>query len=497
MEVIIQSHTGRPIFYCSSSVNNQSNDEFDYDVYSTEHSTLCALIQTTVANLTRETNEFDTHKQSFATFRSENTIVGLLAAKNLIFVAICRSMKDTCELLPTEAFIRLTLEYLYCQILFVLTNQVHLTLEETPNFDVRYILGSDIENLLYLLVKRASHNGGNSGSFLASAVEVVTLDPIIRKNISAILKRHVHHALYALFLFQGRLVCCVQPKRQELWLRCVDLHLLLHFIQNQPGLKMNESWVPICLPRFDSAGAVFAYSKFLRSDLALVFVCPSDDQSIFSSFRISFNSICQDLGLIDNDNTVYHNFDPGADNRPVKSIEASTTEKHYFRMKQYCASANCIHFLYRWDMPSNANRLFSQMLSAPIEFPFEIESTIVWTNYQKLALMMRGKNCNGALRTSSHYNYQSHSHDDSFQGQDTFSSRPSDNQTNNIAFITGPYETFFCLSGSDYELYTVFPGILPIENIEYNCKALVEILKQDEDELFITKNFTWDKQGAF
>lgn len=50
-----------------------------------------------------------------------------------------------------------------------------------------------------------------------------------------------------------------------------DLHLLLNTLTS-PALRQSETWLPICLPKFNAEGFVHAYISYVMEDVALVFV---------------------------------------------------------------------------------------------------------------------------------------------------------------------------------------------------------------------------------
>jgi hypothetical protein len=52
----------------------------------------------------------------------------------------------------------------------------------------------------------------------------------------------------------------------------IDLHLLLNMLKSSPGLKSSETWLPLCLPKFNSNGFVYALIDYVRENIGLVFV---------------------------------------------------------------------------------------------------------------------------------------------------------------------------------------------------------------------------------
>lgn len=74
--------------------------------------------------------------------------------------------------------------------------------------------------------------------------------------------------LYGLLLCGTRLVTLVQPRDARLHLHASDLLLIINFVSTQPGLRRVESWTPVCLPRFNDRGFLYAYIGFLSDHTA-------------------------------------------------------------------------------------------------------------------------------------------------------------------------------------------------------------------------------------
>lgn len=89
--------------------------------------------------------------------------------------------------------------------------------------------------------------------------------------------------LYVLVVAAGRVVTLIRPKKHSV--HPADLHLLLNTIYASPSLVApgSESWIPICLPRFNATGFLHALVSFLNRDVGLVFV--SVDKEAFFEVR--------------------------------------------------------------------------------------------------------------------------------------------------------------------------------------------------------------------
>ncbi|GAA6015710.1 hypothetical protein JCM11491_002454 [Sporobolomyces phaffii] len=205
-----------------------------------------------------------------------------------------------------ESVLRTHLDYLYLQVLSVVTlTQLQSIFSRRSNFDLRRMM-EGTEPFFHSIVNSMQ----TSVPILTSSIEVYRLDPHVRTEIAKALDpgREVTKKLdllYVLLLARGRLVTLLRPKKHSI--HPTDLHLLLSTIYSsrprsrrksttgldptadgttgaesdrdgvveeeedqkeedwttsplaEPGL---ESWLPICLPRFNAKGFLHAYVSF-------------------------------------------------------------------------------------------------------------------------------------------------------------------------------------------------------------------------------------------
>ncbi|KAJ5772638.1 hypothetical protein N7520_003167 [Penicillium odoratum] len=178
----------------------------------------------------------------------------------LHLVAISRMMES-------EHQLALQLEALYMQILSTLTlpSLTHL-FSVRPSTDLkRPLQGSET-----LLSSLADSFTRGSPSTLLSALECLKIRKQHRLSINnALLKTKAKNLLYGLVVAGGRLVSVVRPKKHSL--HPGDLQLLFNMVFEADGVKAGggESWIPICLPGFNSSGYLYMYVSFLdlRSDV--------------------------------------------------------------------------------------------------------------------------------------------------------------------------------------------------------------------------------------
>ncbi|KAL3918972.1 MAG: hypothetical protein SGILL_003987 [Bacillariaceae sp.] len=305
--VIVMSEAGKPIFAR----------------YGTEEEIvrICGLIQ---ALRTSISNTNLGEIQSLTA--SNDTTIVFMAVGSITLVSISEPKPNSSNLKDhgaanstTEAFARMQLEYVYAQLIFALTDQVQRIFQYNPSLDLRSQLDSSSRNLLQGIIQQSDSSGGvvnnnnSTGSFLVSAVP--TLFPLsldLRQKASKVLQsvagRLENNIAFALLVAGDKLVTLVQPLLRPHQLRASDLHLLLNFLGNQPHLfsSSTELWIPMCLPRFNSTGFLYAYTKcfHVQSKLALILLSSHGTTEQFQILRSTSQIIQQELQLPSSADTI-------------------------------------------------------------------------------------------------------------------------------------------------------------------------------------------------
>ncbi|CAM9184787.1 unnamed protein product [Ectocarpus fasciculatus] len=166
-----------------------------------------------------------------------------------------------------ESFMRLQLEYLYASILFLLTSKVQGIFLKSPGYDLRGLLGG-ADTSLRGIIELAEPSRGR-GRMLAGGVETVWMDPAVRSRVARNLQAAQAASapsgtLYAVWLCGEKLVALAQPRAPSHHLSSRDLLLLVNYVATQPALRNAESWTPVCFPRFQKTGYLYAYIGFLE-----------------------------------------------------------------------------------------------------------------------------------------------------------------------------------------------------------------------------------------
>ncbi|KAG2417555.1 hypothetical protein HFD88_008774 [Aspergillus terreus] len=210
-------------------------------------STYVGIIQTIISFF----QDSDDHLRSFTAGDTKFVVV---TKGPLYFVAISRIHES-------ETQLKLQLEALYMQILSTLTlpSLTHL-FSVRPSTDLKRPLQGS-ETLLSTLADSFTRG---SPSTLLSALECLKIRKAHRHIINnTLLKSRVNSLLYGLVVAGGRLVSVVRPKKHSL--HPGDLQLLFNMIFEAEAVKTGggESWIPVCLPGFNSSGYLYMYVSFL------------------------------------------------------------------------------------------------------------------------------------------------------------------------------------------------------------------------------------------
>lgn len=200
---------------------------------------------------------------------------------------------------------KLLRDQLYCfhhQILSILTSsQLTKVFKKSNNFDLRRMLGGT-EGFIDALAQRVS---GVAPSYLLEAVRPVRMSMKLRQKLGKALnppKENKVDLLYAVLASKYRLLHLLRS--QKVTLHPSDLHLLLNVIHASPSFLTSHqaSWIPICLPRFNRSGFLYALIKFISIDppLALVLLSPHRDkfEDVSTSQDVIVKNL-EDLNLIE------------------------------------------------------------------------------------------------------------------------------------------------------------------------------------------------------
>ena len=430
VNVIVMSEAGKPIF---------ARRGMEEDI-----ARLCGLCQ---AIRTSVMGNKAFHLGEIQSLWSGRLSMVFMSVGAITLVAIARAEEN--GVIETEAFLRLQLEYVFAQLIFTLTEQVQSVFQHNPGFDLRSMLTSS-DNLIHGILDDCGPYG-SAGPFLVSGVQTVfPITNSVRERASRILQTigdKTENTAFALLVVGDRLLSLVQPAFRALQIRVSDLHLILNFVSRQPGLYSSELWIPMCLPRFNSSGFLYAYTQCLdlTTKLSLILISPVNTTEQFQIFRRAAELIRVQLGLPASYDSILriinssNNSSDGEGRRSDADVEWTRSESNSLdddyveitgdgeRMIPRNGTEECtllqelkqidnpstidrivkdcldedsiIHFLFRIDIPvKNCSRhknsgkgTLTQCICPPIPFPFldGPSKRRIWSCYQKMSLRLR------------------------------------------------------------------------------------------------------------
>eukprot|EP00980_Cylindrotheca_fusiformis_P003614 scaffold812_cov124-Cylindrotheca_fusiformis.AAC.6 len=255
----------------------------------------CALFQA----IRTAVNDNDGHLDlgEIQSIHSNDLVISFMVVGAISLVSITR--QD--EMLETPTFARLQLEHVYGQLIFSLTDQAQTVIAQNPGFDLRSMMTGAENSLIDGILEEFESQNGNPGPFLTASVQ--TVFPISRKlrdkASRSLYYLDVPNTAFALLLVGDKLLSYVQSSFRAHQLRVSDMQLIINFIRKHQSLSSSELWVPMCLPRFNSSGFLYAYIKLLdaTSKLTLVLLSTHNTTEQFQLYRNVSGRVQQELGL--------------------------------------------------------------------------------------------------------------------------------------------------------------------------------------------------------
>ncbi|XP_052253110.1 protein SAND-like [Dreissena polymorpha] len=246
----------------------------------------------------------------------------------------------TCGM-ESDRQIRIQLNYLYNQILSVLTlSTLKKIFKQRRNYDLRRQLSGSEKFLDSLLCMMETEPG-----LLLSAVRCLPIESQTRDMIaqSIVQNAKIKDLVFALIIANSQLVTLVRMKRY--FLHPMDLHLIINLINAAESFKAAESWTPICLPKFDSSGFLQAHISYLDEACQTCLLLLSVDRDCFFTLSECKTKVTERL--------IKYN--------GLKAISDSLRKDSYNISK--CGISDLRHFLYK-------NKSTAQYTSPELEAPY-------------------------------------------------------------------------------------------------------------------------------
>lgn len=335
----------------------------------------------------------------------------------LILVAVSTTKASVPQLLSH-------LTYVYNQITSVLTfSNLNRIFEQRRNYDLRRLLGG-AEKFLDRLVDIMDKDP----SFLLSAVKCLPLDNAIREVIGQTLAQYcgkVKNVVFAILLAENQLVTLVRMKKY--YLHPADLHLVMNLVSSSESFKSVETWIPICLPKFDASGFLHGHISYLDDENKSCLLLLTVDKDMFFPLKECRNKIVERLKK-------YH---------CLEAINKSLNNRGYSISQVGIADVR--HFLYK-------SRSTAQFTGPRVEAPYVTSDD--WNHLF------------GLYQYLHHRMYKS--------------TRPL-----KMLYYSGERETMVGWHMQGFELYASFEPLVTKADATNAMKKIVHWIKREEDNLFI------------
>ena len=209
---------------------------------------------------------------------AKNKIV-FLKKGQLIFIAL--SKKDDCTSLLFSQ-----LEYLYNQLMSILTISFYSKLEDNPSKCLSTMSGT--ENLFEQMIQYTS----KSFPSLFNSYQVFNYFDF-REKLNKISEEFRGDALYCILMTPYEIISL--SRSNQINVVSSDLVLIQNLIYSQEMLRTQESYVPICLPGISEQGYIQFYSHFSDENIGVIFVTENMDPMYFVKFQEQYKKIYQKL----------------------------------------------------------------------------------------------------------------------------------------------------------------------------------------------------------
>ena len=222
---------------------------------------------------------FNSNKENLNIISNKKNKIVFLKKGQLIFIAL--SKKNDCTSLLFSQ-----LEYLYNQLMSILTISFYSKLEDNPSKCLKTMSGT--ENLFEQIIQYSS----KSFTSLFNAFQVLNFFDE-RNKLNKIAEECRGDALYCIIMTPYEIIALARSN--QINLVSSDLVLIQTLIFCQEMLRSQESYVPICLPGISEQGYIQFYSNFSEENIGVIFVTENMDPMCFVKFQEQYNRLYQKL----------------------------------------------------------------------------------------------------------------------------------------------------------------------------------------------------------
>jgi hypothetical protein len=242
-----------------------------------ENSTIFATLSAIITKYTIFNNINDKKEELNIISNSKNLIV-FNKKSSLIFIALSKK-NDRVSLLKSQ------LEFLYLQLMSILTENFFIKLEDNPSKYLSSITGSEI--LFENMIKYTSH----SFVSLFNSYQILKCD--FREKLNKICEDNLGKARLMIILNSNEIISL--SHHPDIKIISSDIILLQNLIFSSENLKLTESWIPICLPGISKEGYLQLYCKFDSYGIGICYLTENIEPKYFMLFIQQYRKVYQKL----------------------------------------------------------------------------------------------------------------------------------------------------------------------------------------------------------
>ena len=246
-----------------------------------------SIFATLSAMITKFTifNSDNSFKENLNVISNNKNKIVFLKKGQLIFISL--SKRDDCTSLLLSQ-----LEYLYNQLMSILTINFYSKLEDNPSKCLSTMSGTEI------LFEQIIQYSSKSFASLFNAYQVMNYFEG-RDKLNKIAEEYRGDALYCIIMTPYEIIALARSNQIDVV--SSDIVLIQTLIFCQEMLRSQESYVPICLPGISEQGYIQFYSNFSEENIGVIFVTENQDPMCFVKFQEQYNRLYQRLN---NDNYI-------------------------------------------------------------------------------------------------------------------------------------------------------------------------------------------------
>ncbi|VWU51198.1 vacuolar fusion protein MON1, putative [Hepatocystis sp. ex Piliocolobus tephrosceles] len=254
----IFTYSGKPVF------TRYGNEENLTSFYGTLLAIISKIESFTFSTINKDdknnkkTNK-ETTKNSLKYIIGKNTKIVYLDKNVLYLVCISKVNEST-------NYIMNILNYMYFQIISLLTKSIDKSFQIKPSFDIRYLLdGADM--LICNLISSCSKNMYS----ICDGFEPLPIKQDIRNKIQNLITSFKINNVLLVFLFINDKIIGISVSKYVI--NSMDIIILINMITSMKSFKNVESWTPICLPIYNPNLFLYAYINYIKKKVCCVYIC--------------------------------------------------------------------------------------------------------------------------------------------------------------------------------------------------------------------------------